>query len=110
MGPASSMGWSGFTAQKREEKKQKVQFGTTNGALLMNSAMPVDEALLDKQAESWESTEEARQQAYTAFLFARQSKRIASAAAANQVELLIFTVAFLILLHSYFFLQNAPLP
>merc|ERR1711865_982734 len=74
--PASSMGWSGFTAQKREEKKQKVQFETTNGALLMNSAMPVDEALLDEQAESWESTEEARQQAYTAFLFARQSKRI----------------------------------
>merc|ERR1711865_243653 len=52
---------------------------------MQNSAMPVDEALLDEQAESWESTEEARQQAYTAFLFARQSKRTASAAAANQV-------------------------
>jgi len=84
--PASSMGWSGFTVTKREEKKpEKVEFGTTASALLMKSAMPVNGGLLEKQAESWESTEEAREQAYSAFLFARQSKRLAAAAGAGVI-------------------------
>ena len=70
--------WTCFT-EDRQGDKGRVEFASSTDVLMMNSEMPVNSDTLRKQASHWESTEEARQQAYSAWV-SSQSKRVRSLA------------------------------
>eukprot|EP00658_Telonema_sp_P-2_P072867 TRINITY_DN6195_c0_g1_i13.p1 TRINITY_DN6195_c0_g1~~TRINITY_DN6195_c0_g1_i13.p1 ORF type:complete len:283 (-),score=52.18 TRINITY_DN6195_c0_g1_i13:167-1015(-) len=75
-----SISWSCFTGDRQRTAASALDFGSTASALLMSSEMPVDSDTLKQQANSWEGTPEAREQAYIAWVTS-QSKKVRSLAA-----------------------------
>jgi len=77
--------WEFFSSERRAEKDAaSLEFDASSRALLMNTSnkMPLDSETLKQQASSWESTEEAREQAYSAWV-ASQSQRFQCAVEAS---------------------------
>lgn len=68
-----SVSWD-FFSDTRKKDAGCLEFDVSAGALLMNSEMPLDSRTLKQQASSWESTEEAREEAYSAWVASQSQK------------------------------------